>query len=248
MLSGAYAADAVEDEVERRRFERHLAECEPCREEVRTLRETAARLADAASVTPPARLRAQVLADIARTAQLPPTAERPGTSIPARDLTDRGGAASRPGRRLARIGAIAASVVALAGIGLGAAGGLQLYRARQAEEQARVVLAIAADPAARRVSGAVAGGGTATVVVAGSRAALLTTGVPALTGDRTYQLWLVRPNQIVSAGLGPAGPDAAGQWSRLIEGVRPGDSVAISVEPEGGSQQPTTTPITVLAT
>jgi hypothetical protein len=31
-----------------------------------------------------------------------------------------------------------------------------------------------------------------------------------------------------------------------VDGVRPGDSVAISVEPRGGSVQPTTTPIAVL--
>ncbi len=39
-LSGAYAVDALDD-LERARFERHLAECEDCRAEVASLVEAA---------------------------------------------------------------------------------------------------------------------------------------------------------------------------------------------------------------
>ena len=51
-LSGAYALDAVDD-IERAAFERHLAECEDCRTEVASLRETTALLAESTAVTPP---------------------------------------------------------------------------------------------------------------------------------------------------------------------------------------------------
>ena len=55
-LTGAYALDAVDD-IERARFEQHLATCEDCRAEVAELRETAALLADDVAVTAPASLR-----------------------------------------------------------------------------------------------------------------------------------------------------------------------------------------------
>jgi anti-sigma-K factor RskA len=93
------------------------------------------------------------------------------------------------------------------------------------------------------VTGTVAGGGSATVFISGSQAAVVADGVRGLPDDRVYQLWLVRPTQIVSAGLGPEGAEAGGRWSRLITGVTAGDQIAISVEPAGGSAQPTTKPL-----
>jgi anti-sigma factor RsiW len=70
-LTGSYALDALES-PERERFERHLRHCPSCGAEVRGLRETAARLAQAAAVQPPAALREQVLAAAGRTRQLSP--------------------------------------------------------------------------------------------------------------------------------------------------------------------------------
>jgi anti-sigma-K factor RskA len=125
--------------------------------------------------------------------------------------------------------------------------GVELRHARQADDRAAQVLAIAGDPAAHRATGALARGGSVTVIVAGARAALVTTDMPGLADDRIYQLWLVRPGQVQSAGLGPGGGAAAGRWSRLITGVSAGDEVAISVEPSGGSRQPTTTPLALLS-
>ena len=58
-LTGAYALDAVDD-IERARFEQHLATCEDCRAEVAEMRETAALLAESTAVEPPASLRASV--------------------------------------------------------------------------------------------------------------------------------------------------------------------------------------------
>jgi anti-sigma-K factor RskA len=105
---------------------------------------------------------------------------------------------------------------------------------------------VVTDPGARLVQQRLPGGGTATIVAAGDRAVLAGAALPALPDDRTYQLWIVRGQQVTSAGLGPAGSAAGGRWSRLVEGVRPGDVVAVSVEPSGGSAQPTTTPLVTL--
>ena len=71
VLTGSYALDAVSD-AEREEFERHLQFCPTCDAEVRGLRETAARLALACAVNPPARMEQHVLAATYRTRQLPP--------------------------------------------------------------------------------------------------------------------------------------------------------------------------------
>ena len=82
VLTGSYALDAVSD-AERAEFERHLQVCPTCDAEVRGLRETAARLALACAMTPPARMEQQVLAAAYRTRQLPPLpADRPRRAFP----------------------------------------------------------------------------------------------------------------------------------------------------------------------
>ncbi|MYS19098.1 Putative zinc-finger, partial [Streptomyces sp. DvalAA-14] len=60
-LTGAYAVGALPDR-EAAEFGRHLARCQACAQEVRELRETAARLALAVAEVPPAGLRTRVLA------------------------------------------------------------------------------------------------------------------------------------------------------------------------------------------
>jgi anti-sigma-K factor RskA len=87
LLSGAYAVDAL-DPAEREEFEAHLAQCPDCAAEVRGLLDTAARLGSAEAVTPPTRLKASVLAQIATTRQLSPaggaiSAISAGTTDPA---------------------------------------------------------------------------------------------------------------------------------------------------------------------
>ena len=74
----SYVLHAV-SELERKDFERHLEHCGPCEAEVRGLRETAAQLAMAKALRPPAGMQARVLAATYRTRQLPPvTVRRPG--------------------------------------------------------------------------------------------------------------------------------------------------------------------------
>ena len=70
-LAGAYALDALTG-ADRARFERHLARCPQCAQEICGLREATARLAAAAAEQPPAGLTERALAAAARTRQLPP--------------------------------------------------------------------------------------------------------------------------------------------------------------------------------
>lgn len=69
-LAPVYALDALED-LERRRFEEHLANCAACRHDVSQFRDTAALLVDA-EVQPSAGMRDSVLAAIVTTPQVDP--------------------------------------------------------------------------------------------------------------------------------------------------------------------------------
>jgi anti-sigma-K factor RskA len=233
-LIGTYALDALDDD-ERAAFEQHLTECEPCREEVAGLRRTAVRLADAEAVVPPPRMRRQVLQRIGATPQV---RDAPGT--PHRW----GSGSARPRSRgwLA-----AAAVLAVISVGLGGLAWSQYRAAEDARRTTQAITRILADPNARSVSRSLPGGASAKLVVADGRGVLAGDALPALADDRTYQVWIIRGPRISSAGLGPSGPDAAGSWSRLVDGVQPGDVVAVSVEPSGGSAQPTTPPVVTLA-
>jgi anti-sigma-K factor RskA len=73
-LSGAYAVDALDGD-ERAQFEAHLAVCAACTEEVDSLREAAAVLAEVTATAPRPELRSQVLGAIGSVRPLPPTLE-----------------------------------------------------------------------------------------------------------------------------------------------------------------------------
>ena len=83
-LAGAYALDAVAD-ADRSMFERHLAGCDSCREEIRTLREATAALAMVTAVQPRTDLRDETLRAAARLSQLPPASAEAERTAPAAD-------------------------------------------------------------------------------------------------------------------------------------------------------------------
>ncbi|PPF60898.1 anti-sigma factor [Clavibacter michiganensis] len=89
----------------------------------------------------------------------------------------------------------------------------------------------------------VVGGGTATVYFSASEAktAVVLNDASPLPEGRVLQMWYVGASGAVSAGVMPA---ADGAGHAVLDGrYTPGDTVAITVEPEGGSEQPTTEPI-----
>jgi anti-sigma-K factor RskA len=89
----------------------------------------------------------------------------------------------------------------------------------------------------------VVGGGTATVYFSASEAktAVVLNDASPLPEGRVLQMWYVGASGPVSAGVMSAS-DGAGH--AVLQGsYTPGDTVAITVEPEGGSEQPTTEPI-----
>ncbi|MFE0020174.1 anti-sigma factor domain-containing protein [Amycolatopsis sp. NPDC059021] len=224
-LTGAYALDAV-SETERIAFERHLADCATCRQEVFELRETAARLGAASVVEPPARLRAAVLDGIARTRQRPPV------------VTDGDGRPARRWRRWAIASVAAAAVVA----GVIVAGPGQTPDPAQRYEAA--VGSVLAAPDAVTVHGTGPGAGTRVVVSrARGEIVVLAAGLPALDPARVYQVWVIGPDGPRSAGL------LAGQQAPPVLAAIPqeADRVGITAEPAGGSAHPTTPAVAMIS-
>jgi anti-sigma-K factor RskA len=241
LLTGSYALDALTDD-EQAEFEKHLARCPSCAEEVRGLRETAARLAIATAVTPPPEMRTRVLAAVPRVRQLPPT----GRSRHAKPGEQRTGL-----RRLslARAGvttgilALAAAVAFLFVTQVSTSRQLQQARASNS-----AIAAVLAAPDARIESVPVTVGGTVNAVMsARDREAVVTTAdIPSLPETRVYQLWVITAaGAAKSAGL-LAVTSSGSTAPVLASGVKPGDQLVITVEPAGGTAQPTTTPVVLV--
>jgi anti-sigma-K factor RskA len=237
-LSGVYALDAIEAGAERDRFTRHLNRCPSCAGEVRGFGEVATALAFAAAAEAPAGLRMRVLAEAARTRQVPPEVRTHARPKPGR------------ARRAPWVpwlsGAIATAAIAVA-VFFGFAQAHTQAELNQARAENAAISLILAQPKARLLSHAVTHGGVATVVLAADRheLAVVTTGLPALPPGKVYQLWLIGKTKITSAGLLP--PARAGQIPAVLAaGVARGDTLGLTVEPAPGSAQPTTKPILAL--
>lgn len=89
---------------------------------------------------------------------------------------------------------------------------------------------------------------TATLVWSGElgKSALLVDGLGSLPADKVYELWYIGEGGPVSAGTFSA---ANGTTWRVLDGaMSAGDKVGVTVEPQGGSKQPTTDPIMVIET
>jgi len=231
VLTGSYVLDAI-SEAEREEFERHLQNCPTCDAEVRGLRETAARLALACAVTPPARMEQQVLAATYRTRQLPP--------LPAgRPRRERRVHAVRVLHLPRRVAVLAAAASVAAAVALGIT---QLSAQHQLDHARDTAIArVVTAPDARVEAVRTSAGGNVTVVTSAAlrEAVVSTSGMASLPSSRVYQVWVMSPSGARSAGLMHGS-------SLLASSVRPGDRIGITVEPAGGTSKPTTTPIAVL--
>ncbi|MEV1066678.1 anti-sigma factor [Streptomyces sp. NPDC050263] len=249
-LAAPYALDALEGD-ERRRFEKHLKGCDRCAAEVRAMAEDAVRLAWSAAAPPPAAMRDRVLAAVQRTPQeharaqvrehepqLPPHvwgAQPP----PGRSRTPR---ARRPFFvPFATATAAAALVVA----------GLFAVQANRTQDQltaeraqAREIAHVLAAPDARASGGKDAQGRNIGVIASASEGEAIVTlsGYGDLPTGQVHQLWLMRPNaQPRSLGL------FDGATPLVATGLdKAATSLAVTVEPDGGSPQPTTQPVVQL--
>ena len=257
-LTGAYALDAMDSASETARFAKHLSRCQSCASEVRGFSEVATAMAFAVATEPPPEMRDRVMAAVARTRQLPPEVR-----THARPRRTRGTAPWLPWLS----GAVATAAIAVA-VFFGFANShtqeqLNAARARnqalaasQARVEAELSQARAHDQALAKILGAphvtllsraTTKGGVAVVVLDSAKRQLVvaTSGLPALPPGKVYQLWLIGPVKIVSAGLLPAAENGVTPPA-VATGIVKGDKLGLTVEPAPGSTQPTTTPILAL--
>ncbi|MFJ9392453.1 anti-sigma factor domain-containing protein [Nocardioides sp. NPDC101246] len=230
-LSGAYAVDALDD-IERARFEEHLAVCADCRDEVASLRDTTWMLGGLTDTAPPPELRDRLLAGIKEIRPLPPeTTSREDTPVPSE---------ASPSRRFGwRTFAAAAAVLAVVGTGTVAA--VELIRDDSSQTMTTAERVLNAKDATT-VAVDLPGDARARVVrsVSENRAVLVTSDMPAAPAGKVYELWLQHDDVMVPAGVMPAGSDQ----TVVLEGDAGDASAAgITVEPEGGSDEPTSAPI-----
>lgn len=94
-------------------------------------------------------------------------------------------------------------------------------------------------PDARTVHGRTSGGAAATVITSAARdrAVFLADRLPAAGEGRTYQLWLADGDTMHPAGF------LAGDGAAVLDGdLGKATAVGLTLEPAGGSAQPTTSP------
>ncbi len=222
-LIAPYALDALEAD-DRSRFEAHLAQCEQCRAELVGFVATAARLGEAQAVTPPAELRERLVTMAASTSQEHPVV----TALSQR---------SRIRRVAPRIVLAAAIAAAVLGIG-----GFVAEKDRADDlsaERSRMEAVLTAEDGAMTVDDA-SGGGNVRVVASKSHDAAVVLGesLPTLGDDKTYQVWHMEDGKPTSVGLLGQGPGML-----YAKGSNAADAYAVTVEPAGGSPQPTSEPI-----
>lgn len=242
-LTGAYALDALPAD-ERAFFERHLGLCEDCRREVEELTEGAAVLGDATAEPPPPTLRASVLAGIQQTPQVAPAAPRPLAApepvAPAPPVTP-----LRPGRwqRLQPMAMPAVAAALALAVLLGGVSAVLQNRVAGLEDElasSQQLAAVLSDPTLQIVAVDGPAGTVARLLHApGSQEAMLVVdGLTQVPDEQTYQLWVLRdgapvPDQVFR-------PDEQGRaLVAFEEPVTADDAVAATVEPGGGSTQPT---------
>ncbi|WP_136040578.1 MULTISPECIES: anti-sigma factor [unclassified Microbacterium] len=221
----------------------------------------------AATVDPPASIRSALLAQIATTPQgSAPYADEPRAAAPAPEPASAAAPAAAPAaesraaeetaaevptRKPHRWGravfALAACLAVLVGVGVGAVA-LNQQLNRPASVVALQEIEAAGD--AEQATVELDDGGTATAHWSGSvgKAVLVADGLPSPGEGETYELWFVRGDAPVSAGVFDVD---GGDATALLDGdMQAGDAIAVTVEQAGGSPtgQPTSDPVIVIPT
>lgn len=225
-LMAPYALDAL-DADERERFEAHLAQCIDCQVDFEGFMATAVRLGDAVSHTPPPALRDRLLSEVSRTQQ-----ERPVVTA----LAQRRGLR----RTLPRLAMAAAFLIGAVGVGGYA---VEHQNAQQEHDRNVAISAVLAADDVTSADKTFGAGGSVKLFASASAdsAVIIARGLPSPGEGKVYQVWMIDKS----------GPTSQGTFTRggemIMKGVAGADRVAVTVEPAGGSAQPTTPPVATIA-
>jgi len=236
-MAALYVVDALEPD-ETAEFETHLADCPDCQQEVLDLRIVTEQLSHSAEADPPPSLRAAILARIAEPAAGSPT---PTDAPEADGRVPSNVTALRP-RRPSRVPYLVAAASLLLAVGFGG-WALQSHRdVSQANSHYTDIAQLLATPDVRTVAGSASGGGSGTVVLSRTkaRALFVAEGMPALSSDKVYELWTITKAPVPAGTFTPGdGPAVVNLPTAALSAAR----ILLTVEPSGGSDQPTTKPV-----
>ncbi|MFH5208629.1 anti-sigma factor domain-containing protein [Antrihabitans sp. NCIMB 15449] len=258
-LAHAYALDSLDTEEHAAVAELLSGPASDLRSEfeatVRQTRETLASISSTTATAPPAELRSRLLDLVAADAvtSAPPQPPRPSEpSQPSESTPQTDSDTNVVAMPLARhrrtdtsrwrtIAVAAAAAVALL-VG-GAVAGYQLRGSDQTQSTTDDVLA-ASD--AYSASVALTVGGTATVVYSkeNDAAVVLLDDLQKPAPNAAYQMWLVEGTNAKSAGV--IAPEAVGTRTQVVRDIGAATTLAFTIEPSGGSDQPTSTPFAAL--
>ncbi len=260
-LAQAYAVGALSP-AESESFAAHLEGCPACRREVDAMLDVTAALSDSVATDPPPALRASVLAEIARTPQESAPARPPGeaTEVPsARDPQadryeadpDQGGSTtvSGPGSNVVplrrswvtRGSSLLAAASVLAAIAFGGLWYQTRQDANEATTQANQLTALLSADDVRTVPGvSKSRDHTGAIVMSRQKglAIFVASELPNLPGDQVYEAWTIEGRQD-PVPAGTFTPDASKSLLTLPSASFQADTMAITVEPAGGSDAPT---------
>jgi anti-sigma-K factor RskA len=208
----AYLLGALEPQ-ESQRLERHLDECEECRERLEWLRTAVDVLPESVpQLEPPPDLRARLMQEVRESAAQPRTDRARGGGL--RGWLDRPAAVA-----LATVALIAAGV---AGYELGTGGGgasTTTLTGPQAKSGALAKLERSGDSGTLQVSG-----------------------LSQLPRSQVYQAWVQRDGHMEPSSLFAARSNGRGT-AAIPHGLDGAQAVVVTVEPHGGSRQPTSSPL-----
>lgn len=230
-LAGAFALDAVTPD-EASAIREHIETCADCRAEVARMVEVAALMPLALDETaPPAGLKQRILDAIAAETSASgivslPSAQPPGSGLERPGAEPPAAVAAAPRRSFwsSRAWPALAAAALVAAIGLGSFS----YTLQQGQPRI-YTLQVATAPQA---SGEL-------IYVPKDKTAYVTfDGVPDPGSNRTYQMWLIHDG--IAESIGTIKPDPNGKADATLKKDLGGyKQFSVTVEPEGGSAQPT---------
>ncbi len=220
---GAYLLGALTD-LERQAFERHVAGCAECRDELERLRPAADALPRSVEqVEPPPALKASLMEVVDREAR-----ERSGAPAARQRRPRRFRLPSLTGVRPALVaGALALGLLAGFGVAQLAGGGEDSRTIAATVDEGRLPDA----SASLRIQGDGEDG-----------AILRVQGLPPAGDDQDYQAWVQRGGTVVPQPAFDVGPDGGGA-AAVPDDLSGADAVLVTREPRGGSRAPSEQPV-----